>query len=117
MVGLVDVVVTTLGGGNGSASSMQVPLTHNKSEALITATLSLSMSDRMLKTPLPFVLFCEIGFSDTKLSTNFAISNVLIDSFCMLNSTLISLSTHNIKVNRTRIRISFTIPIIGMSLN
>jgi hypothetical protein len=60
VVGLTDVVVTTLGGGRGSACSMQVPLTHNTSEALNTATLSLLMSDCKFNIPLPFVLLGRV---------------------------------------------------------
>ena len=60
VVGLTEVVVTTLGGGRGSACSMQVPLTHNTSEALITTTLSLLISDCMFNVPLLFVLLGRV---------------------------------------------------------
>jgi hypothetical protein len=90
VVGAADVVlvVITLGGGNCSASSIQLPFTHKRSEAFQTDTLSLLMSDLKSNNALvPFVLFGREKLPDTSLSTNFTVSKERLVSFLMRITT------------------------------
>jgi hypothetical protein len=104
VVGATEVVlvVMTLGGGNCSASSIQLPLTHKRSEAFKTDTLSLLMSDLKSNNALvPFVLFGREKLPDTSLSTNFTVSKERLVSFFMRICTSTSPKANEAKCKRS----------------